>query len=240
MQLAFINQPTNSTSSFSAYCVELHKLQMLKAKYAECKDELADLEEVMTYVAVCLGKDDSITNNFIKQVNEKKQSVQQMPSNISIMCSSMIQVAHEKCPTLVDTVSATAEKFTPVFSLLGRCHSIYDQLFIDELKVTELEHAISEFMESFRASFPSSSISLKMHLLEDHTVPWARRTGTGFGLLGEQGAESIHARFNTLQRTYQCIHNKVDRLLSIVKEHSLSISPRIVESIPPPNKRAKS
>ena len=84
MQLAFINQPTNSTSSFSAYCVELHKLQMLKAKYAECKDEIADLEEVMTYVAVCLGKDDSITNNFIKQVNEKKQSVQQMVRQKSI------------------------------------------------------------------------------------------------------------------------------------------------------------
>ena len=49
---------------------------MLKAMYAECKDEIADLAEVMTYVAVCLGKDDSITNNFIKQVNEKKQSVQ--------------------------------------------------------------------------------------------------------------------------------------------------------------------
>ena len=67
MQLAFINQPTNSTSSFSAYCVELYNLKMLKAKYAESKDELADLEEVMTYVAVCLVKDDSITNNLIKQ-----------------------------------------------------------------------------------------------------------------------------------------------------------------------------
>ena len=84
MQLVFINQPTNSTSSFSAYCVELHKLQMLKAKYAECKDELADLEEVMTSVAVCLGKDDYITNNVIKQVNEKKQSVQQMVRQKSI------------------------------------------------------------------------------------------------------------------------------------------------------------
>ena len=84
MQLAFINQPTNNTSSFSAYCVELHKLHMLKAKYAECKDELADLEEVMTYVAVCLGKDDSITNSFIKQVNEKKQSVKQMVRQKSI------------------------------------------------------------------------------------------------------------------------------------------------------------
>ena len=38
----------------------------------------------MTYVAVCLGKDDSITNNFIKQVNEKKQSVQQMVRQKSI------------------------------------------------------------------------------------------------------------------------------------------------------------
>ena len=84
MQLALINQPTNSTSSFSAYCVELHKLQMLKAKYAKSKDELAYLEEVMTYVAVCLWKDDSITNNFIKQVNEKKQSMQQMVTQKSI------------------------------------------------------------------------------------------------------------------------------------------------------------
>ena len=57
---------------------------MLKAKYAECKDEIADLAEVMTYVAVCLAKDDSITNNFIKQVNEKKQSVQQMVRQKSI------------------------------------------------------------------------------------------------------------------------------------------------------------
>ena len=57
---------------------------MLKAKYAECKDELADLEKVMTYVAVCLGKDESITNNFLKQVNKKKQSVQKMVRQKSI------------------------------------------------------------------------------------------------------------------------------------------------------------
>ena len=45
---------------------------MLKAKYAESKHVLIDLEEVMTYAAVCLVKDDSITNNLIKQVNAKK------------------------------------------------------------------------------------------------------------------------------------------------------------------------
>ena len=91
----------------------------------------------------------------------------------------MIQVAHEKCPILVDTVSATAEKFTTVFSLLGRCHSIYDQLFIDELKVTFQDQNNNYPHLTHRTcniSFPSSSLSLKMQ--EDHTVPWARRTGT--------------------------------------------------------------
>eukprot|EP00731_Ephydatia_muelleri_P036948 Em0361g1a len=137
------------------------------------------LEEVMTSVAVCLGKDDSITNNFIKQVNEKKRSVQQMEKEIAhqsnavekgfkkhegpfvqgldtalqsfkvkrqqyfggVFVGNHIHKAlkwHMRSAQLVETVSATAEKFTTVFSLLGRCHSIYDQLFIDELKVTEL------------------------------------------------------------------------------------------------------
>ena len=43
-------------------------------------------------------------------------------------------------------------------------------------------------------AFPDSSISPKMHLLEDHIIPWAKEWHVGFGLLGEQGAESIHAR----------------------------------------------
>ena len=38
---------------------------------------------------------------------------------------------------------------------------------------------------------------------------WSRLTGAGLGLLGEQGVESIHARSNTLHRTYHCMRNKV-------------------------------
>jgi hypothetical protein len=50
----------------------------------------------------------------------------------------MTNVAQSKCPTLVDSAKQTAEQFERTFSLLGRCHSIYDQLYIDETKVTEL------------------------------------------------------------------------------------------------------
>ena len=52
-------------------------------------------------------------------------------------------------------------------------------------------HATTQFMAHFKSSFPYSSITVKTHLLEDHTVQQSRVTGVGFGLLGEQGAESI-------------------------------------------------
>lgn len=59
------------------------------------------------------------------------------------------------------------------------------------------EAAIQQFMGNFRASFPDSSISPKMH----HIIPWAKQWHVGFGLLGEQKTESILARFNTRYAT---------------------------------------
>ena len=47
----------------------------------------------------------------------------------------------------------------------------------------------------------------------------------GFGLLGEQGAESIHAKFNSLLSEYNTMHDKVQRLLCIVKQHFLTPIP---------------
>ena len=94
-------------------------------------------------------------------------------------------------------------------------------------------------MKSFRSSFPSATIPPKMHMLEDHTVEWVRAHHIGFGLLGEQGAESIHSRFDSLQRTYASVPNGVERLRNIMKEHLLSINPTNVAARPPPAKRMK-
>ena len=54
----------------------------------------------------------------------------------------------------------------------------------------------------YREELPHSTVTPKLHMLEEHLVPWLQRWRVGFGLLGEQGAESIHARFNSLKRTY--------------------------------------
>ena len=58
-----------------------------------------------------------------------------------------------------------------------------------------------------------------IHILECHTVEWLSLDSlhqAGCGLMGEQGAESIHAKFNSLKRTYSSIRNPLDKLKSIM------------------------
>ena len=50
-------------------------------------------------------------------------------------------------------------------------------------------------MNFYREAFPEATVLPKMHFLEEHVVPWLKKWKIGFGLMGEQGAESIHAYF---------------------------------------------
>ena len=76
-------------------------------------------------------------------------------------------------------------------------------------------------------------------MLEDYAVD--RITSNqhiGFGLMGEQGAESIHARFNRLYKlTARSPQPVVEKLKYIMKEHLLSISPTLITAKPPPRKK---
>ena len=69
------------------------------------------------------------------------------------------------------------------------------------------------------------TVTPKLHMSEDHVMPWVRRWKFGLGFYGEQGAESIHARFNSMQRTYANVRNATERLKAIVKEHNMSVLP---------------
>ena len=56
-----------------------------------------------------------------------------------------------------------------------------------------VEHDIALFLGYYWSTFPQATVLLKMHILEDHTVPWMRQWHLASGLMGEQGAESMHA-----------------------------------------------
>lgn len=69
-------------------------------------------------------------------------------------------------------------------------------------------------------------------MLEDHVIPWMERWHVGFGLLGEQGVESVHAHFNTLGRMYRNMAEEVQRLKHLMKEHLLKIAPDNIATAP--------
>lgn len=92
-------------------------------------------------------------------------------------------------------------------------------------------------MQFYRANFPHATVLPKMHILEEHVVPWIRQWKVGFGLMGEQGAESIHAYFNSLTRTYHSIPDRVDRLRAMMREHFLHSTPSLIAAKPPLKKR---
>lgn len=95
-------------------------------------------------------------------------------------------------------------------------------------------------MKFYRTTFPHATVLPKMHLMEDHMVPWIRKWCLGFGTMGEQGAESIHASFNGIERSFACmVHAKVEKLKCVVKEHHLRISPTNVSMLPQIKKRKK-
>lgn len=95
-----------------------------------------------------------------------------------------------------------------------------------------LDLDIVQFMKFYREEFPrdkfpKASILPKMHLLEDHMTDWLRRFHLGAGLMGEQGAESIHAHLNRLEATYSTIPNRVDRLKYIFRMYNIEVEPSL-------------
>ena len=91
---------------------------------------------------------------------------------------------------------------------------------------SDIKRFMSFYRTSFpRTSFPSASVLPKMHLLEAHMVGWLRKYHLGTGFMGEQGAESIHAHLNRLERTYSSMRNQLDQLKQIFTVYSVEVDP---------------
>ena len=66
-----------------------------------------------------------------------------------------------------------------------------------------------------------------MRILPMRISEWMEVYNTGFGLMGEQGTEAIHAHFHKLYRAYGSMVNKVQRMKCIMQEHYLPVCPRL-------------
>lgn len=80
-------------------------------------------------------------------------------------------------------------------------------------------------MANFREQWPDESITPKLHILEDHVVPFLMKWKCGFGFYGEQGGESLHNQFNKMKHRFNNIKNPQERLRCLMRQHLLTGSP---------------
>jgi hypothetical protein len=106
---------------------------------------------------------------------------------------------------------------------------------MDGISLTETK--IKDFMDFYRETFPQATVLPKMHLLEAHVVPWLKTYGVGLGLMGEQGAESIHAAINSIKKAYTNIPDRVKNLECILNEHHRQVCPTLAIEKPVIKKR---
>ena len=92
-------------------------------------------------------------------------------------------------------------------------------------------------MRFYRQHFPHSTVLPKMHILEAHVADWLQKWGVGLGLMGEQGAESIHKSLNEIEYSFRSMPNKVDRLLCAIREHHCRLDPEHQQLAPTISRR---
>ena len=81
-------------------------------------------------------------------------------------------------------------------------------------------------MSYLRRTWPETRITPKLHMLEDHVIPFFSSWHVGCGFLGEQGVESIHYIINSVKSRYKfSIKKSTERLAYIMKEYLASTNP---------------
>ena len=211
---------------------------------------LASLEEVLQQFSIerqAYHGGAFIGNHVHKALSSRV--VKKLTAAPSAVISSRLQDLSQSDQTAqaeaIQSLSAQAyivqERYTLLLSQYSGIHSIMSSSSTPSLNnVQELSSAISNFLASCRQHVTSrrrGNITPKLHLLEAHVIECLQHFSVGLGLINEQGAESIHHAFNSLQRTYSSISNQLDRLRSCVEAHLVNTLPQTTSLIPSTKRR---
>ncbi len=79
----------------------------------------------------------------------------------------------------------------------------------------------------WRKNWPNESVTPKMHILEEHMVPFIRKWKRACGFYGEQGAEGIHRVFNKIGNNHASINDPMMRLKSMLKRQHIDTYPKV-------------
>ena len=94
------------------------------------------------------------------------------------------------------------------------------------------ENDIKRFTAYCRSTFPKETFPPKLHMLEDHVVPFIKKWKFPLGFFGEQGGESVHHEFKLFEQTNIAVKPASECLKKMLEQHYVVISPKGRELIP--------
>lgn len=104
------------------------------------------------------------------------------------------------------------------------CSALHSSLFLP-FPFPSTELTIRSYLQYFRSNFINETIPPKMHILEDHVVPFIKKWHVGLGFLGEQGVESVHARLNSIKYNVRGLSDDLAILKSVMVTHWVQTRP---------------
>lgn len=163
---------------------------------------------------------------------------------IVAVTSAASELVRERCPALQPDADRIAERYRTLMQQYASCSELFSSSSaVSDEAISELERHITTFMATARREVVSrrvGNVTPKLHLLEDHVVPFMQRFGVGLGVLGEQGGEGIHHEMNELMRSVASIRNELTRLETVVRNHCIATLPQqLVHTPQAPTRRTR-
>eukprot|EP00731_Ephydatia_muelleri_P020643 Em0013g370a len=151
---------------------QLILIHKYKVELQEAKQSEAVLQQLATYMAVLIGESNPLTADLLHQSANTSKIVKQLETKIA---ASTAVVTRE--------FPLNEGPFVKELDMALQSIGVHRQQYFGG---TFVEQSVQEFMEFFRTNFPKGTIPIKMHMVEDHAVQWARSTHVGFGILGSR------------------------------------------------------
>ncbi|CAI5452929.1 unnamed protein product [Caenorhabditis angaria] len=86
----------------------------------------------------------------------------------------------------------------------------------DQHDLARLQESKEEFFKNVTLGSPDETLTVKLHLLLNHVVPFANQHSV-WGRLSEQSVESYHAYYNKLLRRFESVRDPIIRLRRIFR-----------------------
>jgi len=223
-----------------------HNLQVTKLR-----DQIAAISRSKDFAGPCVASVEPVLqlHGIQRQVyhggafvgNHVKMALK--PAVVTAITEAHLPIVQARCPELTPLANTISARYNALMSSYATCRSMFSHCQpVDEDELDKLQKEVTKFLQLCRKDVVARKLGFitpKLHLLEEHTVPMMRRLRVGLGLLGEQGAESLHSSLNSLESKFKNIPGELLRLKSVADQHLLTTTDEAQSLAPRPQSRKR-